>query len=264
MSSNHALNWLDSLPARGRSHFTVADAVEGLGGSRKAALMAIGRLRRRGLVVSPFRGFYFVVPPEYRTLGTLPPNEFVDPLMTWLAVPYYVGLLSAAAYHGAAHQRPQRFQVVVPGNRRSIELGKVAVDFVARADMASTATETRNTRTGTLRLSTAEATALELVGYADRCAGLDHVATVLAELGEAMVPERLAQAARLCPIAWVQRLGWLLECVEHPALAAALLPEIATRVHAPAPLVRSADTAGTPRSDRWKLIVNAEVEADEL
>ena len=34
--------------------------------------------------------------------------------MAHLSQPYYVALLSAAAYHGAAHQKPQVFQVMVP------------------------------------------------------------------------------------------------------------------------------------------------------
>lgn len=264
MARDSTQRWLDSLPARGRATFTLADAVADLGVSEKAASMAVGRLRRRGLVASPSRGFYLVIPPEYRALGSLPAIEFVDPLLGWLGVPYYVGLLSAAALHGSAHQRPQRFQVVVPKNRRSIELGEVAVDYVARADMGRVPIETRNTRMGTVRVSTAEATALDLVGNADRCAGLDHVATVLAELAEAMRPERLAEAAKPSPIAWVQRLGWLLERVDQGELAAALDSEVGTRAHAPAPLVRSAPTAGAERSVRWRLIINAHVEPDEL
>ena len=30
---------------------------------------------------------------------------------------YYVGLLTAAMYHGASHQQPQIFQVVIEKNR---------------------------------------------------------------------------------------------------------------------------------------------------
>jgi hypothetical protein len=39
--------------------------------------------------------------------------------------------------------------------------------------------------------STPEGTALELVGYPNRAGGLDNVATVLSELSEEMVAERL-------------------------------------------------------------------------
>lgn len=257
-----ASDWIDALLARGRSHFVTSEAVEELGLSTDATHAALARLKRKGRIASPYRGFYVIVAPEYRDLGCLPAEQFVDQLMTWLDEPYYAALLTAAAYHGAAHQRPQRTQVMVARSRRPIRCGRVQVDFIARHDMASTPTQVRNTRTGYLTVATPEATALELVGYADRCGGLDNVATVLAELGEAMQRGALAHAASTCPVAWVQRLGWLLEEAEHHDLAAGLLPQVETRARAPAPLVRSAATAGSPRNARWRLIVNAEVEAD--
>lgn len=149
-------------------------------------------------------------------------------------------------------------------NRKPLALGPVRVDFVARHDMADTPTETRNTRMGTVHVSTPAATALELVGYADRCGGLSQVATVLAELAEAIGPEALAAEGRRAPVAWGQRLGWLLERVDQPVLAAALLPDVETRAAAPTPLRRSSPTRGAPRDARWRLIVNADVEPDEL
>jgi hypothetical protein len=66
------------------------------------------------------RGFHVIVPPEYRSLGCLPPEQFAPALMETLGMPYYAGLLSAAQFHGAAHQRPQVFQVVVESITHSI------------------------------------------------------------------------------------------------------------------------------------------------
>ncbi len=55
--------------------------------------------------------------------------------MEHLGAEYYAGLLSAAQIHGAAHQRPQVFQVVVGKNRPSIRCGKVIVQFIARGNL---------------------------------------------------------------------------------------------------------------------------------
>ncbi|MBW2258752.1 MAG: type IV toxin-antitoxin system AbiEi family antitoxin domain-containing protein [Deltaproteobacteria bacterium] len=184
MTSHHAANWLDTLAARGRAHFVTTDAVEQgrahfvttdaveqLGISIPAAHATLARLLRKGRIASPYRGFYVIVPPEYRSLGCLPAEQFVDQLMTWLQFvdqlmtwlrePYHVGLLTAAAYHGAAHQRPQRTQVIVARSRRRIRCGSVQVDFITRHDMSSTPTQIHNTRAGHLLVSTPEATALE-------------------------------------------------------------------------------------------------------
>jgi predicted transcriptional regulator of viral defense system len=184
--------------------------------------------------------------------------------MRWLEVPYYIALLSAAAQHGAAHQAPMRTQVMVPSPRRPIRCGGVAVDFVVRADMSDTPVREWVGPRGYLRYATPEATALELVAYAPRCAGLSHVATVLTELADALEADALAAEGRRCPVAWVQRLGWLLDRVEQPGLAEALLPDVDARASSPTRLLPSHEGTGAPRDPRWRLIVNTDVEPDDL
>lgn len=93
-----------------------------------------------------------------------------------------------------------------------------------------------------------------------RVRGLDNVATVLRELP--LDAERLRAVAESCPLFWVQRLGYLLELVERSTLAEVLLPRVHAQARAPAPLVRAAATAGAPRNQRWRLILNTEVEPD--
>jgi predicted transcriptional regulator of viral defense system len=182
--------------------------------------------------------------------------------MRHLGQPYYVALLSAAELHGAAHQRPQAFQVMVAKNRRPIVCGAVRVEFSARRDLVRTPVTELNTPRGPLRVSSPEATALELVGYAQASGGLDNVATVLGELVETIDKARLAHAARLCPIAWVQRLGYLLDLTGNRPLADGLVREVTRRATIVAPLVRTKSTARRPRDARWKLAVNAIVEPE--
>lgn len=220
------------------------------------------RLKEKGLVVAPCRGFHVVVPPAYRSLGCLPAEQFVPDLMDYLGEPYYVGLLSAAQYHGAAHQAPMVFQVMVPRRRRRLECGRVRVVFVARHDVEATPVVERNTQTGTVRIATAEATALEVVGYPRHCGYLDNVATVLAELAEVLDGRSLAAEARRAPVAWVQRLGYLLGLVDADTLAAHLLPVLEDRRAFPVPLASWKGMTGAPRDSRWRVVVNVDVEPD--
>ncbi len=264
MPRHHATTFLDDLAIRGRAWFTSQDAVAALGPSPSGAHMALSRLHAAGRIASPAKGFYVVVAPEYRSLGCLPAEHFLDALMQWQEMPYYIALLSAAAQYGAAHQAPLRMQVMVPTPRRPIVCGGVHVDFVVRADLAATPTRQWVGPRGYLRYATAEATALELVGYASRCAGLSHVATVLAELAEVLDPDALATEGRRSPIAWVQRLGWLLEKVEQPTLAGSLLSDVDARASSPTRLLPSQTGTSAPRDRRWHLIVNTDVEPDDL
>jgi predicted transcriptional regulator of viral defense system len=258
----HASEFIADLAASGRHHFTTEEAVRVLGASLPAVRASLRRLSARHEIADPYRGFYVIVPPEFRRLGCLPADQFVPQLMEHLHETYYVALLSAAELHGAAHQRPQSFQVMVKTNRRPLACGEVRVQFVARKDLDRTSVIERNTPRGRLRVATAEATALELVGYADPCGGLDNVASVLADLAESLNAARLVEAARSCPIAWTQRLGYLLDLTDSRDLADALAAYTAKNAHVVAPLVRARSTAGAERVDRWRLAVNATVEPD--
>ena len=133
---------------------------------------------------------------------------------------------------------------------------------MARKNLERTPVVERNTPRGALRVSSPEATALELVGYASQCGGLDHVASVLADLVEALDAQKLLHAAVLCPIAWVQRLGYLLDAGGHSDLSERLLPHVKEHAHNVAPLVRSKPTVGAQRLDRWRLAVNVGVAPD--
>jgi len=260
--SRTAASYILDLAVRGRHHFTTDEAVSALGGSVVAARAALRRLKAKGEIADPHRGFHVIVPPEYRRLGCLPAEQFVPQLMQHLAEPYYVALLSAAELHGAAHQRPQVFQVMVKVNRRPLECGDVRVQFTARKDMEHTQVVDKKTPRGLLRVASPEATALEVVGYADQCGGLDNVASVLSELVELLDAERLVAEAERSPVAWVQRLGYLLDLTDHRDVADKLVAHVSTHAKVVAPLVRSRSRAGAKRDDRWKLAVNASVEPD--
>jgi len=257
-----AAAYIADLAARGQHHFTTDEAAAALGSTATAARAALRRLKAKGEIADPHRGFHVIVPPEYRRLGCLPAEQFVPQLMLHLGATYYVALLSAAEIFGAAHQRPQTFQVMLATNRRPFECGEVRVQFTARKDMRRTPVVERNTPRGPLRVATPEATALELVGYADKSGGLDNVASVLTELVDAIDSDKLVAEASRSPIAWVQRLGYLLDLTDHHDLADTLVPQVRERGLVVAPLVRSKSRAGAARDERWRLAVNASVEPD--
>lgn len=251
--------FIEDLAARGIHHFTSSKARQALQASPNATAKALARLIEHGALASPERGFYVVVPPEYRSLGCLPAEQFVPALMQIHGFAYYAGLLSAAQFHGAAHHRPQRFQVMLARNRRPIACGKVRVAFVARKRVEEVPVVSLNTPRGPIRVSTPEATAVDLVGYVDHAGGLDQVATVLAELAERIDPDRLSLAAATAPLHWAQRLGYLLELVGAANQATALKRYVRETARDYAPLVSAGPHDGT-RSVDWKLLVNATVE----
>lgn len=257
-----ARGYIAGLAARGQYHFTAADMRQSLAVSPAAAKLALLRLAKQGLVASPARGFYVIVPPEYRQLGCLPADQFIPALMERHGLAYYAGLLSAAQFHGAAHHRPQEFQVVAAKHRRPIVCGAVRVAFVARKRITDVPVQRFNTPRGAIRVSTVEATAIDLVGYERHAGGLDQVATILAELAEHIDSERLVAAAKTAPVSWAQRLGYLLELVGAGPAVESLKAYVHTAAKDMTPLLPGTSHAKAPEEKNWRLYVNAEVEAE--
>jgi hypothetical protein len=255
-------NYIEELAARGRYHFTTEEAVKVVGSSAIAIRAAIRRLRAGPRVATPFRGFHVIVPPEYRILGCLPADQFVPQLMEYLGLPYYAGLLSAASLHGAAHQAPMVFQTVVQTNRPGIRCGRVWVEFVARANVPEIPIVQKNTLRGTLCVSSPEATAFDLAGYAGRAGGLSNVATILAELAETLDAGKLLAETGHSPLPWTQRLGYLLERADAAPLAAPLAEYVAARAREYVPLRPRRSVARATRSARWRVFVNEAVEVE--
>ena len=256
-------DYISRLAASGHYHFSSSEAQAALGVSADAAKLALNRLAKQGLVASPARGFYVIIPPEYRSLGCLPADQFIPALMKRLSMSYYTGLLSAAQYHGAAHHRPQEYQVMVAKPRRPIVCGAVRVAFVVRKNISAIPVQSFNTPRGTVLVSTPEATAVDLVGYYNHVGGLDQVATILGELADNLDPDKLVAAAQTAPIPWAQRLGYLLERVEAGTRAPALKSYVRAHARQATALLPTAADKGSRRDEVWKLDINADVEAEQ-
>jgi predicted transcriptional regulator of viral defense system len=259
----------DYLLSQGRPVVDLSEVAELTGLSLPSAVAALARLRQARQMFSPHPGLYLPVPPQYMGWGTLPAADFIDPLMTALGRRYYVGLLSAAELHGAAHQRPQVFQVLVDQIVTGRDFGRVELRFYARSKLTLVPTTARNTATGQLRLSTPAATGLDLARRPLDGGGLSNVATVLAELvGEGALDAedvRTAMATGAFPTSALRRLGWLLEFVQADLDTELLYQVLRSEYDRGARASVLLDASGPRRgqtNSRWGVVENAVVEPD--
>jgi len=257
-------DFVDALQSSGRYTFRREEALSAMDVSEVALQSAARRLAAKGRICAPRRGFYVIVPIEYREAGAPPPSWFVDDLMKFHGHPYYVGLLSAAALHGAAHQQPQEFQVITDTILRPITVGRTRIRFFLKLHFSETPTVEVKTGTGAMRVSTPEATALDLVRYVGHAGQLGNVASVLSELSERIDPVRLVEAARAdVELSIVQRLGFLLNRFASEAVVAPLAEWLAKKRLRPV-LLRPAQKAKVADKDsRWQVLVNEHIEIDE-
>lgn len=257
--------WVDGLAAQGRSTFTTTDLQTETGGTDAARKLALNRLVGRRIVFQPHHGFYVVVPAEYRQVGSPPPLWYIDALMRFLALPYYVGLLSAAAFFGAADQAPQQFQVCTSRPIRRLTRGPFQILWYVKHTVAASPVHERTTPNGYVHISSPESTALDLVQYAQHAGHLSHVATVLNELRESLTYYEMLAAleANNLPAA-AQRLGFLLSLgnsAQSPATDA-LEHWLSNTPHSAVPLQRGASTADSPLDSRWRVFINSVIEPD--
>lgn len=256
-------DWLLELPARGQYTFTTADARNRQPDVSPAATMiALRRAADAGLIVTPVRGFHVVLPLEDRLAGSPSWRLFLDPLLRFLGLPYYVGLLTAAAHHGASAQAAQVVQVVVPRQRRPVAVGQVRIEFIVNRAAAQAPVRLINTPGGRLRMATPELTALDVVRFPARSGGWGNVLTVLRDLAPGLRAAGVADALETQPAAAdVQRLGYLLEQVGGQHATRPLRRWLDPRPVSWTPLVPGAGRVGE-RDERWRVIVNERIEAD--
>jgi len=255
--------WVEARQARGLYFFTREEALASLRLSSVAFKLAAGRLSKKGRVARIRAGFFVIIPAEYSLTGIIPAEWFVNDFMAYLHRPFYVGVLSAAALHGAAHQKPQKYHLVTDRPLREAGHGRLGILFFVKKNLARTPTVGIKVQTGYVPVSSPEATALDLLRYARRIGGLDNVFTLLHELGERMDAEKLIEAAEADgELALAQRLGWLLEKSGFDNLTPPLANWVEDKRPLPARLDPAVPAVGVARSKRWSLAINAEVESE--
>ena len=224
-------DWILELPGQGRFTFTTAEArARQAGVSAAATAAALDRAKADHIIVSPVRGFHVVLPLEDRAAGAPSWRLFLDSLMTYLDTPYYVGLLTAAAIHGASPQAAQAVQVVTPRARRPIRVGRLAIVFVVRRSAAQAPVEQITTPSGRIRVASPELVGLDLVRYQTRAGGIDNVLTVLRDLSPSMRRTGMRKALVVGPSAPdLQRLAFLLTCVDADNVATVIADELKER-----------------------------------
>jgi len=77
-------DFVQDMIAQGHVSFSVKDVQKSKMSSPEAVQAALRRLQKKGGIAMPYRGFYVIVPPEYRTAGCLPPEQFIPDLMAHL------------------------------------------------------------------------------------------------------------------------------------------------------------------------------------
>ncbi len=256
--------FIESLQSHGRYTFTKSEALLSMECSQDAFRMAVSRAQKSGQIVQPKQGFFVVVPVEYRSAKTLPASWFVDALMNYVECDYYVGLLSAAAIQGAAHQQPQIFQVITNKRIRKITIGRASIDFIYKKNWPEHWVEKTKTNTGRMKISVPAATALDILRYPEHSGYIDNIATVISELSDRLRPDDLEKLLddEFCQKATVQRLGYILDRIQKDNLSKVVTSWLNGKILKYVPLLPGSNEEALERSTKWHLEINHHIDED--
>ena len=255
-----ALRFVEHRQALGLAHFTLTELATASGLSRKAAREQLDHLNGLVTRVSPRQEFFLIVSPEQRPMGAPPVFWWLDAFFKARQRPYYVGLLSAAAEQGWSHQAVQAVQVMTDHPMRPLVVGRLRVQFFVKKRMLDVPTMPLAQAHAPLLISTPEATALDLLRYANRIGGVSRAAEVIQKLLERFKKSGLQKALLAeSEASNIQRLGYVLQALGRPDLCDIVARHLPSRMatvllekRKPIPL-GAAETI----SKRWSVKVNS-------
>lgn len=263
-------DWVEIQAPGGRYTFSKVEVTEIFPQMSVFAIdTAIQRLVDKGRIFSPCRGFYVIVPEEFKLWKAVPQEVYLDRMMSYLNKKYYVSLLNAAERYGAAHQAPMGYSVMLesPGMRDRVRENYV-IRYIDRRNVPMRYVDRIAVQWGWLNVSSRELTALDLVTYQGHVGGLSRVATVLEELSIGLNFNQFTEDfLKVAPIPAFQRLGFLLESVlgeEQVADGLRRLLKSAGARRKLVPLQLGVKVDGCEVDKKWNVIVNQQIEIDEI
>lgn len=263
-------NWIYERSIRGQVFFSLDDFKKSYPAvSKEVIRVALSRMQDNGLIISPWKTFYVIVPTEYRLKREVPPSYYIDELMKYLHRDYYVCLLSAATIYGASHQRSQTYYVMASGKslRDGVKNGTKLV-FSQRQYIPKVYVRQVKTQTGMMNISSPLMTALDIINMESKIGGMSRAAEIIAELDESFSLSTADYGLlKTYPVPVIQRFGYILNILsydEHARWVEDACKDLGIKFRK-TPLKAGKPCGESHVTDkRWKLIVNTRIETDEL
>ena len=263
-TARHTIDYIKDLRSNGRYAFTTKGLYKAIHKDKKNLSKDLDRLRDKGEIMNIRRGFYTIIPDEYRNMGALPVDLYVDDLMKYLQKRYYVGLYSAAMLHGAAHQQPQEYFIISEAPKpRSIKKNRLIINFSEKKKFPIYGVEEKKTSTGYLKASNKELTFFDLIHYVKNLGGMNRIITILDELREEIKISNFKDVVKNdIPNTVFQRAGYILDQIFYEEKLSNILEHKLSKENTRTALLNPSGKRQGEINAKWKVQVNTEIESD--
>jgi predicted transcriptional regulator of viral defense system len=223
------------------------------------------RLSKRKQIQNLRKGFYVIIPAKYQNVSKIPIQLYVEKLFSFIGRDYYLGLFSAAALHGAAHQQIQQDYIICNGAKmRDIKKGNFNLNFFQSTHWPKKNIIQKKSDAGLFSISSPALTLADLLHFQNKLGGINRILAIIEELAEIVVVEDIIELLTWYPhVSTFQRMGYLLEQFDvDEKIIEVIQMHLETQKHYPMLLSPAKNVKPGSANNRWKIDVNITLEND--
>lgn len=223
------------------------------------------RLSEKGEIVNLRKGFYLVITPRYSSAKKLPIQLYCEKLFKYLNRNYYVGLFSAAKFHGASHQQVQRDYLITEKPKfNDISKNTIDIRFFTTTNWSDKNIQQKKSDAGIFKISSPALTIIDLIHHQTKLGGINRMLATIEELIEELTKSDLADLLSWYPNrSALQRFGFLLEELGmEKEFQEMIYSKLKEKNFFPVLLSPKSKEKPGAVDNRWKVDVNVKLESD--
>jgi predicted transcriptional regulator of viral defense system len=245
--------------------FSVKEIAEATDGTSNSLKFELHRLSEKGEIINLRKGFYIIITPRYSSSRKLPIQLYCEKLFQYLNKSYYVGLFSAAKFHGASHQQTQRDYLITEQPKlNDISKNTINIRFFTSRNWPYKNIQVKKSDAGIYRVSSPALTIVDLIHHQTKLGGISRMHATIEELAEELTIDDMEKLLEWYPNkSTLQRVGFLLEEIEirkdFPDL---IFNNLKTNKFFPVLLSPKSNEKAGAVYNKWKVDVNVKIESD--
>jgi len=262
MNAKEYIKYLLSIENYSFSLDEIAKETTGSSNSLKFELL---RLSDKGEIVNLRKGFYLIITPRYSSAKKLPIQLYCEKLFKHLDRKYYVGLFSAAKFHGASHQQVQRDYLITEQPKfNDISKNTIDIRFFTTTNWSGKNIQQKKSDAGIFKISSPALTIVDLIHHQTKLGGINRMLATIEELTEELTDSDLTDLLSWYPNkSTLQRFGFLLEELGmKEEFQEMIYSALNAKNFFPVLLTPKSNEKPGAVDNRWKVDVNVKLEND--
>lgn len=245
--------------------FSLDEITEETTGSSNSLKFELLRLSEKGEIVNLRKGFYLIITPRYSTAKKLPLQLYCEKLFKHLDRNYYIGLFSAAKFHGASHQQVQRdYFITEKPKLNNISKDTIDIRFFTTTNWSVKNIQQKKSDAGIFKISSPALTIADLIHHQTKLGGINRMLATIEELTEELTESDLSELLSWYPNkSTLQRFGFLLEELGmEDKFQEMIYSELKAKNFYPVLLSPKSKEKPGAVDNKWKVDVNVKLESD--